>query len=162
FTNDYITPRGLLVTNTGLTTQILSGLVFGLYHNNDSFINDVSVNFGTWNDLWSLQDSPTVGSWNEFDWFVGGEVVFGKYWKAGLQYVVFLSPPGNFRQERNLVVSLDFNDGLLTGWPISINPYVRWFNALSGDSTVVVGNQGKTYDVELGMAPTFNIKKYTG
>ena len=31
FANDYITPRGLLVTNTGLTTQVLSGLVFDLY-----------------------------------------------------------------------------------------------------------------------------------
>jgi hypothetical protein len=31
FTNDYVTSRGLLVTNTGLTTQILSGLAFDLY-----------------------------------------------------------------------------------------------------------------------------------
>ena len=31
FLNDYITPRGLLVTNTGLTSQILAGLVLDLW-----------------------------------------------------------------------------------------------------------------------------------
>jgi hypothetical protein len=162
FSNDYITPRGLLVTNTGLTTQILSGLAFDLYKDPTGPINLVSVYAGAWNDLWSVQNSPTVGSWNEFDWFVGGSVTFAKYWKAGAQYIVFLSPPGNFAQERNLELTLSFDDGSLTGYPVSINPYVKWFNAISGDSTVVVGNQGKTYDVEIGMVPTLALKKYTG
>jgi hypothetical protein len=50
FKNDYITPRGLLVTNTGLTTQVLSGLVLDLYKNPNGFINKVSFVGGTWND----------------------------------------------------------------------------------------------------------------
>ena len=162
FANDYITPRGLLVTNTGLTTQVLSGLVFDLYKDPNSFINHVNVYAGFWNDLWSKQDHPQVGSWNEFDWFVGGAVGFAKYWKAGIQYIVFLSPPGNFRQERNLEFALSFDDGALTGYPVSINPYVKLFYAISGDSTVVTGKQGDTYDVEIGMIPTLAIKKYTG
>ncbi len=162
FANDYITPRGLLVTNTGLTTQILSGLAFDLYKNPQGFINSVSVNAGFWNDLWSVQDHPKVGSWNEFDWFVGVNVGFAKYWKAGATYVVFLSPPGNFRQERNLEFTLSFDDGSLTGYPIGINPYVKLFYAISGDSTVVVGKQGDTYDVEIGIVPTLALKKYTG
>src|SRR5580700_10874550 len=78
FANDYITPRGLLVTNTGLTTQIVNGLTFSLYKNPDSWINSFSVTVGTFNDLWSRQNSVTgganavtpgmfdaVGSWNE-------------------------------------------------------------------------------------------------
>jgi hypothetical protein len=71
FANDYITPRGLLVTNSGLTTQLLSGLVFDLYKNPNGFVNNFNVYAGVWNDLWSKQDHPQVGSWNEFDWFVG-------------------------------------------------------------------------------------------
>jgi hypothetical protein len=161
FTNDYITPRGLLVTNTGLTTQILNGLSFDLYKD-PTGTNQLSVYFGTWNDLWSEQNNTKVGSWNEFDWFVGVDARIAKYWKAGVKYIVFLSPPGNFAQERNVELSLAFDDGALTGYPVSINPYVKWFNAISGDSTVVVGNQGKTYDVELGLVPTLGIKKFTG
>src|SRR5712691_6974661 len=146
FKNDYITPRGLLVTNTGLTTQILSGLALDLYKDKNGWVNSVTAYAGFWNDLWSEQDHPLVGSWNEFDWFAGVKIGFAKYFKAGVEYVVFLSPPGNFRQERNLEISLAFDDGALTGWPISINPYVKLFYAISGSSTVVVGKQGDTYD----------------
>jgi hypothetical protein len=162
FANDYITPRGLLVTNTGLTTQVLSGLAFDLYKDPNGFINLVNVYAGFWNDLWSEQNHPQVGSWNEFDWFVGGAVGFAKYWKAGIQYVVFESPPGNFSQERNLELALSFDDGALTGYPFAINPYVKLFYAISGDSTVVVGNQGRTYDVEIGMLPALALKKING
>jgi hypothetical protein len=36
--NDYITPRGLLVDNTGTTTQILVGLVLDVYKDKTSTI----------------------------------------------------------------------------------------------------------------------------
>src|SRR5713226_8729471 len=78
FKNDYITPRGLLVTNTGLTTQVLMGLVLDLYKNPNGFINKVSFTGGTCNDLWSEQRNPLVGAWNEFDWFLGADVVFAR------------------------------------------------------------------------------------
>jgi len=162
FANDYITPRGLLVTNSGLTTQLLSGLVFDLYKNPNGFVNNFNVYAGVWNDLWSKQDHPQVGSWNEFDWFVGFGVGFAQYWKVGLQYIVFLSPPGAFRQERNLELAVSFDDGALTGSAFSVNPYVKVFYAISGDSTVVVGKQGGTYDVEIGMLPALALKKING
>ena len=76
FANDYITPRGLLVTSSGLTTQALMGLSLDIYKNAGGFINAISIDFGVWNDLWSLQNDPHVGSWNEFDWWVGANVKF--------------------------------------------------------------------------------------
>jgi hypothetical protein len=36
------------------------------------------------------------------------------------------------------------------------------FYAISGDSTVVVGKQGGTYDVEIGMLPALALKKING
>jgi hypothetical protein len=175
FANDYITPRGLLVTNTGLTTQIVNGLTFDLYKNQNGLINSFSITVGTFNDLWSQQNSVTgganavtpgrfdaVGSWNEFDWWVSADWTIGKYWKTGVTYITFLSPPGAFRQERNVEPYIRFDDGALTGWAFTINPYVKLFYAIAGDSTVVVGNQGDTYDVEIGMVPTLDLKKITG
>ncbi len=161
FKNDYITPRGLLVTNTGLTTQVVSGLALDLYKDKTGFINNISVYGGVWNDLWSEQRHPTVGSWNEFDWFVGVSVKFAQNWKFGVEYVEFLSPPGNFSTERNFEFSLAYDDSSW-GLPITINPYVKLFYAASGPSTVVVGKRGDTYDVELGIVPTLGLKKYTG
>jgi len=116
FSNDYMTPRGLLVTNTGLTTQIVSGLTFSLYKNPNAFINSFSITAGTFNDLWSQQNNVQVGSWNEFDWWVSADIGFANYWKAGVTYITFLSPPGNFRQERNVEPYIRFDDGALTAW----------------------------------------------
>ena len=94
--------------------------------------------------------------------FVGFGVGFAQYWKVGLQYIVFLSPPGAFRQERNLELAGSFDDGALTGSAFSVNPYVKVFYAISGDSTVVVGKQGGTYDVEIGILPALALKKING
>src|ERR1043166_4962284 len=140
FTNDYITPRGLLVTNTGLTTQILNGLVFNLYKG-PGLISNASLTVGIWNDLWSEQDNPKVGSWNEFDWFVGLNFTIAKNWNAGVLFIQFLSPPGNFRAESNIEFSLAYNDSN-HGWPIALHPYVKLFYAAAGDSTVVEGRKG--------------------
>src|SRR5882724_10207753 len=43
FKNAYITPRGLLVTNTGLTTQILAGLAGDVYKSKTGFTYDVEL-----------------------------------------------------------------------------------------------------------------------
>jgi hypothetical protein len=158
FKNDYITPRGLLVTNTGLTAQVLTGLVFDVYKDPAGFINKVSLIGGTWNDVWSEQHNSNVGAWNEFDWFVGMDVLFAQNWKFGVQYVQFLSPPGNFHAENNVEFTLAYSDKW-TGWPVVFNPYVKLWWAVSGDSNVVVGRQGDTYYVEFGAVPTLDLTK---
>lgn len=149
--NYYITPRGLWVTNKGLTSQTLDGLVFLLPDN-------FSITAGTWVDVNSAQHSPTVGALNEFDWFVGTNVVIGKT-KLGVQFVQFLSPPGNFSTESNVEFSASYDD---SGWagPFSLQPYAKLFYAISGDSTVVTGQHGGTFDVELGAVPTWDLHAY--
>ena len=166
FKNDYITPRGLLVTNTGLTTQALMGLVFDLYKDKTGFIKDVSFYGGVWNDLWSKQHDPHVGAWNEFDWFVGLDVQFADFWKFGVQYIEFIPPAHDLATsfpsvERNIEFSLAYDD-THWGWLIPLHPYVKLFYANSGPSTVVLGDRGKTYDVELGMVPVLKLANYVG
>ncbi len=161
--NDYITPRGLLVNNTGTTTQILAGLVLDVYKDKAGFINDISFVGGVWNDLWSNQHDPLVGPWTEFDWFIGMNVVFAKNWTGGVQYIEFIPPsplsfPGT---ERNVEFSLAYDD-TSWGWAIPFHPYVKLFYAASGPSTVVLGQKGGTYDVEIGVVPTLDTKKFTG
>lgn len=166
FLNDYITPRGLLVTNTGLTTQILSGLSLDLYKDKAGWLNDISVVGGVWNDLWSDQHDKAVGPWNEFDWFVGVNFVFAKDWTFGVQYIDFVPPAADLATsfpatEHNMEFSLDYDD-TGWGWPIALHPYVKLFYAISGPSTVVLGDKGDTFDVELGIVPTLDTQKFTG
>lgn len=149
FKNDYITPRGLLVTNQGVTTQILAGLVF-LTPGNTSIV------VGAWNDINSdpakyVLPSKT-GAWNEFDYFVGLNWQATQSLKLGVSYVVFLSPPDAFQTEHNIEFAANYKD------PYSLNPYVKVFWAVGGDSTVVLGRRGDTFDVEIGAAPSYTFK----
>src|SRR5258708_32492156 len=89
--NDYITPRGLLVSRERFTTQILNGLVLNAYHNPAAPLDDISLVGGIWNDIDSGQNSKTVGAWNEFDWCVGANFEFYKCWSRRLSYGAFLS-----------------------------------------------------------------------
>jgi hypothetical protein len=161
--NDYITPRGLLVNNNGVTTQYLTGLVLDVYKDKAGFINDISFNGGGWNDLWSNQHDPLVGPWTEFDWWLGGNVVFGRDWNFGVTYIEFIPPsplsfPGT---ERNVEFSLAYDD-TSWGWTVPFRPYVKLFYAVQGPSTVVLGKKGDTFDVELGVVPAYDAKKASG
>ncbi len=108
--NDYITPRGLLVTDTGQTVQPMAGLVFSLFNDPSGPVNSVSVVAGIWNDIFTEQGSRTVGSWNEFDWWAGVKLTALKTWKFGVEYQEFLSPPGHFRAESNIEFTLAYDD----------------------------------------------------
>jgi hypothetical protein len=158
FKNDYITPRGLLVTNTGLTTQALMGLALDVYKDKGGFINLVSLYGGWWADTWSKQNHPTARNLNEVDWFLGMSVKFAQDWKFGVEYSEFISPPGNFRTEQNWEFSLAYDDSKWNPF-IPFNPYVKLFYAASGSSTVVTGKAGDTYDVEIGIVPTIDLMK---
>lgn len=150
--NAYITPRGLMVVNDGVTIQVLNGLVLGLHNAPEETLNGVSMVFGTWSDIATEQHDPSVGAFNEFDWFVGVNFQLAKRWTLGAQYVEFISPPNNFKTERNLEFSLNYDDAVKDrSW--SIQPYVKFFWAISGDSTVVTGKPGDTFDVEIGLKP---------
>jgi hypothetical protein len=60
FANEYLTPRGLIVVNQGLTIQ---PLVLGLVnvYKGDSFINDVTLVPGVWADLATAINGPRPG-----------------------------------------------------------------------------------------------------
>jgi hypothetical protein len=145
----------LLVTNKGFSIQTVNGLAINAYHNADGTLNDVSIVTGIFNDLNPAnQNNPNVGFWNEFDWFTGVNFNFMKTWSAGVQYVAFISPPGNFTTEHNIEFNLGYDDSGKWAYPISFKPYTKLFFTAAGDSTVVLG-QVPSFDVELGGIPTW-------
>jgi hypothetical protein len=166
--NDYITPRGLVVHDSGLASQYLMGMVFDVYKDKNGFIQDISFNAGFWNDLWSKQNDAHVGSWNEFDWFIGAEIKFAQKWKFGVTYIEFLPPAHDLitsfpSNERNVEFTLSYDDSGMWGpYPFAFNPYVRGWYAASGPSNVVLGKGGDTGYAEFGITPTYDFKKTYG
>lgn len=159
FKNDYITTRGLLVTNTGVTTQVLISLSLDLYKNPDCWLEKISIFAGIWNDVCSSQHNPKVGQWVELDWFAGFQFKIAKDWLFAAQFLEFLSPPGNFKAEKNIEFLLSYDD---SRWqlPVTFNPYIKFFWAAAGDSTVTVGKRGGTFDIEIGFIPTLKLEGY--
>jgi hypothetical protein len=166
FASGFQTPRGLLVENNGLTTQATLGLSIDVYKNASGFINGVSVDFGTWNNLWSNQHDASVSSWNEMDWWVGANIKFAQSWTLGVHYWQFLPPahdlPTSFPSaENNVEFALSYDDSW-TNLPVAFHPYVKFWDHVSGPSNVVLGKKSDTFDVELGIVPTVDLTKSTG
>ena len=111
-----------------------------------------------WNDINTAQQSKTAGYWNEMDPFATVDVTFLKNFELSVTYTPFLSPPGGFRPEHNVETKFAFND---TDYlhDFSLHPYVKYFYEIKGPSTVVLGRNGGTYDVEIGIQPTYTFKE---
>lgn len=147
--NDYVTPRGLVVTNKGVTVQVLNGLVVAAP-------DGTAIHAGTWVDVnpgYNHKDNITAV--NEFDWFVGIDKDILPGLNAGIEYSEFISgqPSVAFKNEHNLEFSLKYKD---KGYKsVTFNPYAKLFWAFSSkSSTVVLGKAGNTFDVEIGAVPT--------
>ncbi|CAN5134267.1 hypothetical protein BH10PSE13_BH10PSE13_11890 [soil metagenome] len=154
---DYVTPRGLVVTTSGATIQVLNGLVL-------TTPMGVTFHAGTWVDLnpgFSRKDG-NITAVNELDWFVGVDGNIAKNLNLGVEFSQFISgqPSVAFKRESNIEFALKYSDNP-TG-TFSINPYAKLFWAVSSkSSTVVLGKAGKTFDVELGAVPTYKGKGFS-
>ncbi|WP_374414569.1 hypothetical protein [Novosphingobium colocasiae] len=152
--NDYVTPRGLVVTSDGATVQVLNGLVLVTPAG-------VTFNAGTWTDLNPGYGDGNTNTVNEFDFFVGANVNITPKLEAGVSYVQFISGQNAFFDERNIEFTLKYRDGK-KGAAFTVNPYAKLFWAFdSKSSTVLLGKEGGTFDVELGAVPAYTTSGVT-
>lgn len=149
--NDYITPRGLLVTNEGVTAQALVGLVMVLPAN-------FALVAGSWNDVDAVhRHLPGTGAWTEEDFFAGFSYSPTKQIKLSATYDSWNFPSGSPSNEQNIEFVAAYDDSA-PGRAFSIQPHAEIFWAVaSPSSTVVLGqpaNSGTTAYLELGVTPT--------
>lgn len=149
FKTAYITPRGLAVENQGLVMQPIGGLVIPI---DDTF----TLVGGVWNSINTNQDDDEVGAYNEIDPFISLSAKLNDF-ELSVTYVAFISPPNAFETEHNIEFGLKYSDKWIDGF--AFNPYVKFFWAVAGDSTVVLGSEGDTFDVEIGVVPAFTVAK---
>lgn len=155
--NDYVTPRGLVVTTKGATVQVLNGLVL-------TTPAGITLHAGTWLDLnpgYSKADG-NITAVNEFDWFVGIDGNIAKNLNLGVEFSQFVSgqPSVAFKPESNIEFALKYSDN--PDGKLALNPYAKFFWAVSSkSSTTVLGKAGNTFDVELGAVPTYKGKGFS-
>ena len=140
FANMYLTPRGMIVHDQGLTFQeLVLGLV-NLYKG-DGPISSVTFTPGVWNDFSSSSvsshapfgSSPKV-DWVEIDPIAGLSFGLGKHWTLSATYTSFnmqiLDIP--FSQHMETKLALDDSDWLKA---FALHPYIIYWQELSGKAT---------------------------
>jgi hypothetical protein len=153
---DYITPRGLVVVDKGLVSQPIVGLVFPI--GDVGPLKGLTFVGGIWNCIASNQRDPHVGPWNEMDDFFSLSTTPLAGLNFTLTYVAFNSPNGAFVTEHNMDLMTTYDDSSLWGGNFGLHPYLDFWYAMAGNSTVILGRSGGTCYFQPGIVPTYTIK----
>jgi hypothetical protein len=148
----YVTPRGLVVEDRCVVIQPIVGLVFPT--GDVGPFKDTAIVTGIWNNFTTAQDDEFVDAWNEVDYFVSLSGKVGDF-TIGLTYSPWFFPQSTTvkpKTEHNIDLKISYADKWFDEW--TINPYVQFWWAVAGSSTVVLGDTGQTGYVEFGVVPT--------
>ncbi|MDP9173174.1 MAG: hypothetical protein M3O30_04815 [Planctomycetota bacterium] len=157
FRSAYITPRGLVVENQGLVFQPVGGIVLPI--GDVGPFKNLALITGVWNSINTNQTNHIVGGWNEMDFFFTMSANVLPELNLALTYGAWQSPPGGFPTEHNLDLKASYDDTKMWGSSgFGLHPYVDFWWAISGGSTVVLGRPGGTGYVEPGIVPTYTLK----
>jgi hypothetical protein len=174
FADAYLTPRGMIVQDDGLTFQPLL-LGFVNVFKSDSFVNDVTLVGGVWNDFATepVSRQAPFGSepkthWVEIDAIAGVSLTLMKQLKLDMTYSVFNMQILDIPTSQNLEVKLTLDD---SPWlkQFSLRPYFMFWAELSEKATaarvpynVFLGEAGpgEGFYFELGVTPGYTFSKY--
>ena len=171
FADSYLTPRGMVVTDQGLTFQ---SLVLGLVnvYKGDGFITDVTLTPGIWNDFCTspLPNSNGDGStsWIEIDPIAGISISFGKYFTLSETYTAFNMQVLNIPFSQHLESKLAFEDSKFLG-KFALHPYFLYWQELQNKATAAdvpyavfngTSGPGESYYFEFGATPGYTFKDF--
>lgn len=164
----YLTPRGVIVENSGVIAQPVLLLFLNFYEGNGP-IDSVSGTVGIWNSIHSKQRDPKndqfAPNWNEMDLLSALNVTFLKDWTFTFAYEFWVSPidafPGTSHIELKFSYGDHFMKGLLPKLPgsLSINPYINFFIEVK-NKTAASPDIGESFYFELGMVPKYVFEGY--
>jgi hypothetical protein len=161
--NYYLSPRGVLVENSGVIAQPMLQLFFNLYES-DGPVSNVTGMVGMWNSIHSKQRGPsssTVENWNEVDLLSSLSVTFLQSWTFSLAYEYWVSPINAFPSASHIELKFGYSDSFLKGLgDLSINPYVNFFIELTNKTANANPNDDESFYVELGMVPRYVFAGY--
>ncbi len=176
FSDKYLTPRGMIVHDQGLTFQQLTLGLFNVYKG-DTFINDVTLVGGVWNDFSSsgvsvhapFGTTPKT-SWVEIDPIAGVSVGIAKKLTLSVTYTAFNMQILDIGTSQHLETKLAFDDSEYLG-AFALHPYFLYWQELDGKATaadvpyIVFKGQsgpGSSHYFELGIAPSYTFKDLAG
>ncbi|MCW2573867.1 MAG: hypothetical protein JWO88_3925 [Frankiales bacterium] len=178
FSDKYVTPRGQVVRDDGLSIQPLMLAFINLYEGK-GFIDSFKVFGGFWADYGTkgVSEHAPFGSqpkthYTEIDPILGVSMGFAKLATLSVTYSAFVEQILDIETSHNLEVKLAFDDSKFLG-PFALHPYFLYWQELQGKSTAarvpfavfgkslntgsdVAPNEG--YYFEIGVDPGYTFK----
>lgn len=166
FSDKYLTPRGMIVQDHGLTMQTLFLAFVNVYNGApEDFINNVTLIPGFWNDFATspIPSHLTAGSkstdWVEYDPILGVSIGFAKKFKLDVTYTEFGMQILDIGTSQHLETKLSYDDSAALG-AYALHPYVSYWKELSGKATAAANfGAPSSYYFEVGIAPSMMIDK---
>lgn len=172
FSDKYLTPRGMIVHQNGLTFQQLALGFFNVYKG-DSFVNDFTLVGGVWNDFSSdgvsvhapFGTNPKT-SWVEIDPIAGISLGVAKHFTLSVTYTAFNMQILDIGTSQHLETKLAFDDSPYLK-AFSLHPYFLYWQELDGKATaadvpyaVFLGQSGpgSSHYFEVGVAPSYTFE----
>lgn len=160
FSDKYLTPRGMIVQDHGLTTQLLMLAFVNVYNGAPSdFVNSVTVIPGFWNDYATtpVPEHLSAGSrgtdWIEIDPILGVELGLGKSFKLDVTYTEFAMQILDIGTSQHLETKLAYDDSGALG-AFALHPYVSFWRELQGKATAAANfNVPSSYYFDVGIDP---------
>jgi len=160
----YLTPRGMIVQDGGVTIQSLFLAFLDVYDAKpDAFINDVTLVGGFWNDYATDSIPEHVGpgstetNFIEIDPIFGVSVAFAENFKLDVTYTAFCMQILDIGTSEHLETKLSYNDTKLLG-AFALHPYLLFWKELDNKATAAA-NFGvpSSYYFEVGITPGIKI-----
>lgn len=162
----YLTPRGMIVQDKGVTVQTLFLAFLDVYDGKpDALLSDVTLVGGFWNDYASesmpehLGAGSTETNFVEIDPIFGVSLGLGKNFKLDVTYTAFCMQILDIGTSEHLETKLSYNDTDLLG-AFALHPYVSFWKELDNKATAAA-NFGipSSYYFEVGIAPSYTVGK---
>ena len=169
FSDQYLTPRGMIVHEDGLTFQQLA-LMFANVYSGECFFSDFTLVGGVWNDFSSdgVSVHPPFGSkpkthWVEIDPIAGISTKFAKNFQLDVTYTAFNMQILDIGTSQHLETKLSYDDTPLLK-QFALHPYFLYWLELDGKATaarvpyiVFEGEPGpaSSYYFEVGISPSY-------
>lgn len=157
----YLTPRGMIVQDEGLTYQTLMLGFLDVYDGKEgAFLSDITLVGGVWADFSTdamAEHVPaatsTTTNFIEIDPIIGFSLGLGKNFKLDVTYTAFVMQILDIGTSEHLEVKLGYNDTDLLG-DFALHPYLLFWKELDNKATAAA-NFGvpSSHYFEVGIAP---------
>ncbi|MEY2466213.1 MAG: hypothetical protein QOD03_734 [Verrucomicrobiota bacterium] len=160
FSDHYLTPRGMIVQDSGLVFQPLVLGFFNLYGSKNfsaTLVGGVWNCFGTDGIPSSDSGGTKKTSWYEIDPIAGLSFGFCKNFTLDVTYTAFDMQILNIPFSQHLETKLSFNDSPYLK-ALALHPYVSFWKELEGKAVASYSTKSSYY-FDIGFAPSYTFEK---